>query len=307
MKSSSIPKSPCKGSLLLRSALLANAAFSCFTGLLMALFPAALGAWMGLPKNLSLMPLGIGLLVFAGGLVHIATRQKPVAWHALIASLADFGWVLASLALLLFFSGSMSPNGELTVAAVACVVAIFGTLQVWGIDRMFRIPGSRLHRHCVPVMVDLPKEHMASQICNLGKIHKFSPTLISSNISKGKVGEGTVRTCTDNRGKKWSERCVSFHPVNGYEMEFLCDEPSFPFPARQMRGGWALETVDNGTIVRVWWELEIKPAFLAPLIICLLARQVDNTFVEVINRMAHGFGDRGSTSGNQAKLLPQFC
>jgi hypothetical protein len=70
-------------------------------------------------------------------------------------------------------------------------------------------------------------------------------------------------------------------------MEFLCDEKGFPYPAKEMIGGWDLiKTSETSTEVHVWWELQPKPAFLAPLILPLLGLKADIDFPPLVFRMA---------------------
>jgi len=92
--------------------------------------------FLGLPSSVSLAPLGIGLLGYAGWLLWNARREKIKIVDAWIAVALDMVWVVASCALLLAvrFSG----GGKWVVALVAELVFLFGVLQWFGLRRIGR-------------------------------------------------------------------------------------------------------------------------------------------------------------------------
>ena len=301
----------------LRLVLLGNAFFSTACALLMQINPVLLGDLLGVQAPLIYRLIGVGLLVFAADLVHQASRPRLATWRALYASAGDVLWVLATIVGLLLFPGVLSPIGLVTVSLMATVMLVFGLLQMRGIRIAHRAPERDLNRHCIMVRVDVPAPAMWEVIRRIGDIQRYMPSLKSSQILYGREpGVGAVRHCVDQAGKSWSEECIAFTPGREFTVRFLADEPGFPFPASEMFGGWEVMPEEQGggeregSVVKVWWELTTKPAWLAPLLLPLLAFQADRDFTGIIEAMA---GDaRGEpvsrrATGSGVRLLPLAC
>lgn len=306
--------------LSLRYALLANAAFSTTSALLLMIYPAVVGQWLGLDATMVYQVVGAGLMVFAADLVHQATRRRIATWRALYASVADFTWVLGTLALVAFNPTLFTSQGNALVASVAAVVFCFGAWQFWAIGRAHQLPVAKRgseYRHCIMVEVNAAPELMWRVISDLGGIKNYMPSLKSSLVvGDCESGVGAVRMCEDRSGKRWSEECIEFNNSRSFTVRFLSEAPDFPFPAREMRGGWEVMPSEAGSRVMVWWELIPKQKFLAPIILPILARQVDRDFPAIIRRMAAGTrqGDEAESrqippdrSGVVARLIPEFC
>lgn len=120
----------------LRSALLANAAFSSVCAVLMVFQPERIGALLGFEAALSFRLLGVGLLLFAIDLIHQATRPALARWRAILASTGDFLWVLASAVGLILFANHLSQAGIVAILTVATIVLGFGCWQVLGLSRL---------------------------------------------------------------------------------------------------------------------------------------------------------------------------
>lgn len=297
----------------LRSALLANALFSTISGVLMLAMPTRIGAVLGIDAPVVLQLIGLGLLVFAADLFHQLTRSRMATWRALYASAGDFLWVAATLGGLLLFPDVLSETGLRLVTAVAGIVLLFGTWQLWAIDRAHRV-ASGLHRHCVRVHVPVAADAMWSVVGRIGDIGRYMPSLQVSEILEGKApGVGAVRRCVDQRGTAWSEKCVAFDAGRSFVVRFLTDAPGFPFPARTMVGGWEVTPSGHGCDVQVWWELEAKPRWLAPIFLPFLAFQADRDFTGIIARMAAEAASVDHTipadrrTDVVARLLPHVC
>src|SRR5215469_3851789 len=121
---------------LLRRALQGNAIFSGISGVLTLAMNRTLAEFLGLPSGVSLAPLGIGLLGYAGWLLLNARREKIKIVDAWIAVALDMVWVVASYALL--FAVRFSSGGKWVVALVAELVFLFGVLQWFGLRRVGR-------------------------------------------------------------------------------------------------------------------------------------------------------------------------
>jgi hypothetical protein len=297
----------------LRAALLANAIFSTSCALGMLFAPVWVGDRLGIQIPLVLPLIGVGLVMFAIDLVHQATRPRMATWRALYASLADFLWVLGTIVGAALFAKNLSDSGLLTVSAVAVIVFTFGVWQLWGINRVHRVPESGLYRHCVPVHVNASAIAMWSVVGQLGDIQNYTPALKSSELLDGKApGVGAIRRCVNQAGKAWAEECVTFEPGRRLVVRFLADAPDFPFPAKAMVGGWEVSPSDDGADVMVWWELQPKPAFLAPVLMPILAFQADRDFPNVIQRMADTalLSESRDPIGSKlpvVRLMPTLC
>jgi hypothetical protein len=119
----------------LRQVLLADAALSGATGLLMLLGAGWLAGLLGLPEAL-LRFAGLSLMPYVAYVVYVATRQptsRAAIWSVIAAN--DL-WAAASVALLL--TGWVSPNalGIGFVLFQAAVVAGLGAVQYVGLRRL---------------------------------------------------------------------------------------------------------------------------------------------------------------------------
>lgn len=263
--------------LPLRSVLAANVVFSLSSALFMFLRPELVGEWLGIYAPAVFRAVGVGLAV-------------------------------------LFFPSSLSPTGVTLVLAVAAVVFTFGLWQLWAIGNAHQSGGNGEYRHCIVVETNATVAELWPVVSNLGDIGKYVPSLKRSVVLDGKArGVGVVRTCEDHDGRQWSERCTEFNPGRSFTVRFLSEAPDFPFPARAMRGGWEVAPSAAGSQVMVCWELVPKSRLLAPVILPLLAFQVDHDFPKIIRRMAAsalGEGDEVPLrpgSGVIARLLPISC
>jgi hypothetical protein len=118
----------------LRTALLADAAISGATGLLLAIGAGWLEPLLALPTPLARWA-GLALLPYAGFLLVLA-RSESVARSAVLAVIVGNAlWALASVALVV--SGAIDPNalGTAFVVAQAVVVAAFAEAQLVGLRR----------------------------------------------------------------------------------------------------------------------------------------------------------------------------
>jgi hypothetical protein len=125
---------PFDGSPFLRRTLVADAAISGATGLLMALGAGMLQELLGVPAAL-LRYAGLSLLPFAALVVYLSMRGRlPRAgvWGVILLNVA---WVAASVLLLL--GGWIAPNalGFAFIVGQAVVVAVLAELQYVGLRK----------------------------------------------------------------------------------------------------------------------------------------------------------------------------
>lgn len=121
--------------LFLRRVLLADAAASAATGLLLGLGADLLEPLLGLPAALMRVA-GYALLPFAALVALLATRStipRAGVWAVVAVNAL---WVIDSIGLLL--SGQVSPTaiGQAFVVAQAIVVATFAELEVTAVRRV---------------------------------------------------------------------------------------------------------------------------------------------------------------------------
>jgi hypothetical protein len=121
-------------SSFLRRALLADAAFSGVSALVLTFGAGAFASLFNLPQGL-LLETGLFLIVYAAFVGWLGSRQstlKALVWMVIIGNAA---WTLASIALL--FSGAVSPNvlGMVMVVAQAIATGVFAELQYIGLRK----------------------------------------------------------------------------------------------------------------------------------------------------------------------------
>jgi len=272
----------------LRLALLGNAVFSAMSAVILITFSEKVGILIGTDNYWLLLAIGVGLGIFSVDLFHQASRRRPQTWRALYASLGDASWVAATIVLLAWFPHVINEQGRTLAIAIALIVALFGCLQFWGAGEAHRLNNSQFYRHCVAVRVPVSTTTLWAVISDLSGISKYFPSLRSSFI-RGHIKPevGAIRQCEDQSGKQWAEKCTRFEVGKRIEMEFLCQEDGFPYPAFEMIGGWELlKITETSTEVHIWWELKPKPLFMASLIMPLLGLKADIDFPQLVFRMA---------------------
>jgi len=119
----------------LRLVLRLNAGSSLLTGVLLALGASVLASPMG-ATPLFLRVAGVGLVPFALAVAWLAERPEPPVRLVALVSACDFAWVAASVFVVLAmpFTGL----GKAAVVAIALVVEVFGSLQLYLANRRTR-------------------------------------------------------------------------------------------------------------------------------------------------------------------------
>lgn len=119
----------------LRRAFYGNATFSLVSAAVLILGAGALAAPFGLADPLWLELVGASLVPFGLFVAWLARRPdvpRRLAWGVCVA---DAGWVVASVALLVGWPDLLSDIGRWVVIGVAVVVADFGLLQARALRR----------------------------------------------------------------------------------------------------------------------------------------------------------------------------
>jgi hypothetical protein len=278
----------------LRIALLANAAFSLLSGLLFIAFASAIATRVGhaVPPTL-IGAIGIMLVPFGGLAAWVGTRSHPPTWAALLISVSDLIWVIASAVVVAVAHGNLTSEGTALASGIALAVLAFALGQLRGIARVYRIDGATNGRVrvCIEFQTAGDAATVWRNVADLGGIARFAPMLAKSALrDDAPPGVGALRECIDRGGRQWSERCVHFDPAKReLEVEFLANLPGFPFPFSALRGGWQVQSVADEVAVKIWWDGTLKYPTLASVIPPLLAWQAQRQFAGVVRQMAgHG-------------------
>ena len=113
----------------LKLVLKANALFSTLSGIALIGFNQQLANIMHLNNGKVLLFIGIGLLLFAGSVFWHASRPEPSPQQVRLIIWQDWGWVLASLLIIITGAFGISTMGYVIIGGVALIVADFAILQ----------------------------------------------------------------------------------------------------------------------------------------------------------------------------------
>lgn len=118
---------------LLGRAMMENALFSSLSGITLAIGAPGLDSWLGVDAWV-LQATGVGLMVFAIGLVTSARSLRWLRRGGTMAVSADVLWVIGAVALIAF-TDVLTSAGEITLSVVTAVVAMLGVTQAVGLAR----------------------------------------------------------------------------------------------------------------------------------------------------------------------------
>ncbi len=99
----------------------------------MAVTPVEVTRFIGVDSPLVVRLLGAGLLPYGVILAWLASQPQPSRSLARLCTLADAGWVIGTIVLWMVAPAVLSAQGWSVAAVVACVVAVCGLLQAWGL------------------------------------------------------------------------------------------------------------------------------------------------------------------------------
>jgi hypothetical protein len=130
-------------SRLLRLALIADAAATAATGLLMVVATRVLATWLGIPATL-LWYAGLVLLPYAAIVGYLGTRTTVARVAVWVVIAANLAWALDSV--LLVASGwiDLTMLGYGFVIAQALFVAALAELQYLGLRQSSPVPGTEI-------------------------------------------------------------------------------------------------------------------------------------------------------------------
>ena len=282
---------------LLRTALGANAAFSTASGLALVLAPDSVGEAMGGLPALVLRLVGVGLLAFAAAVVWVRAGAVRRPDRVLAVTVADTAWVIASAALPVL-PVSLSPAGVAIVAGVAAVVALLAVLQLAGLRALGRNRrGSTQARSAFEIerRFVAPPEVVWPVASALGRIGEFYTAL--REVSVEGDGAEAVRTCETHTSERWSEKVAVWdEPGRAYTLRFLSEAPDFPFPCKEMVGGWRVEPDGDGSRVTVWYEYTVRGGWLGDALAPIVASKSGAALRDVLARMDTATSQPGSAA-----------
>jgi len=274
----------------LKTTLLSNAVFSTLSGLTFMVDSQFVANLVGIGAPILYQILGVGLLGFAGYVIWTASRKPINTYDALQISIGDFLWVLATFVVIALAFGSLNSGGIVAMLVVAGIVLAFALLQLKGLRQVYAVPGkSNTHQVCVAIDTPEPAHKMWSVIADMPRIKDYSPHLTEVFLRNNATsGVDTVRQCTDNKGKTWAERCIRYsHEARALDVEFLANEPNFPYPFKTMKGGWeVVPKGSGGSTVNIWFEVTPKYGLAHPIIMALMAKDLGKGFGNIVARMA---------------------
>lgn len=295
-------------SSLLRTALGANALFSAIAGVSLLAYPSEFAQLFGGIGAGWLVALGGGLVIFALDLLHQVSKTKIAGWRALLASVADILWVIGSIVILIVFQDALPPIAQKVIGVVAAFVFLFAFCQLLGLHLLYKVPGKGVYRYCLSVSSPVAASQMWKVIWDLGNIERFSAMVKSSKIENDETPAlGVVRRCEDQKGNFWTEEVIGVDEGKSLTLLFNADDPDFPMPVSEMRGGWFLSPNGSGCEVSVWWEFKLKARFMGPVLVPLFALGMDRDFVDVVTNMAAEATGRRVSSIEGVRLLPRIC
>lgn len=120
----------------LRPVLRLNAASCLAFGALFAAFPDAVSAWLGDPPAPLLRGIGLALVINGAHLWAASRRGHVIRAEVIWFSLGDYLWWLASLGLVASGLWVTTPQGVAATLAVAAVVAVLGTAQLFALGQV---------------------------------------------------------------------------------------------------------------------------------------------------------------------------
>jgi len=120
----------------LRTALLANAGFSSLSGLVFVLWSVNVAGLIGLGSGWPVVFAGLGLFLYAAGLVIIARKPQISPIETIGIIVADLSWVVVSALAIVFFGELIPAIGEWLIAGIALIVLDFALWQAWSLKRL---------------------------------------------------------------------------------------------------------------------------------------------------------------------------
>ncbi len=241
-----------------------NVIFSLFCAYELFFYTDAINAML-LTSPLLLKLLAFGLVLFAGLIAY--NLLKPRLNLSVIISLMDLGWIIVTVLLAIIFRNQLGQGGFELIMGVNGVIAVAMITQYYSTFALLKHPDANASRQYylnLTFQAQAPKAKFWRVLSVLSDIHRYSPGIYSSDVEGG-YGVGAKRvcsTCPDQEGKRWTEEVYKWNEGESFAVKFDDEAEGFPFPLRQLVGGWKVDDAGEGTTVSVWFEFNPAPSRL---------------------------------------------
>jgi len=242
----------------LNLALRLNAVFSMFTGIILALFPQTVATLFGIEIIAPFWLIGIGLMLFSTT-VYVVSRQLPIHLiYVFVIILLDIGWVIGSLAIIVFGLFGISTVGHFAIAGIGLIVLSFAVHQSYALMHIHSTGNSATRKAFrFTRSVNSDRDTVWKVISDLNNYHNIAPNIDETHIVTGE-GEGMVRSCSSN-GNSWSETCTVWEPGRKYSFLIDTSAPDYPYPLQLLQGTWGVNSSSDGKVdIEMLFEFEYK-------------------------------------------------
>lgn len=298
---------PSRSTSSVRLALAFNLVFSASCAATLLLAGPGVGQALGGFPNWFMTALGAGLAGFVMLIAYALARLRIAI--VLLISAMDLVWVVGTLPLLAI-PGLLSTQGAMIVVAVAAAVGLAALLQLRGVKAMLRVEDGEpdMYRHCVVLKSEVDAGALWAVVRKLDSISLYSDALKSSHMVAGDGAEpvpGAVRVCTNSNDQSWSEELISIdEKARSFVLRFCSEADDFPFPFRNMSGGWTVKPQrGGGSTVEVWWRVRPLQDRLGWLLLAVATIALDRDIRAIVAAMESG-GGRGR---RRASALPPLA
>lgn len=300
-----------------RKALLTNAVFSAFAGLICIAAPSHLAAailsggfvFERIQGPLMILDLGIALLLFAGLTLYAARKRHLNLTLIRVISGADLAWAALSLALLIVAPTAFTTSGMVLVGAIATVTLVIGIEQLIGAAITYQGHSKitdRLEDGVMTLSASLPTTATPGRawqvISNMEAYADVADNLSRVEIVDG-AGEGMVRQCADTKGRTWRETCTRWDDGNRFAFSVHTEAPDYPYPIASLSGEWSVEPTATGSTVSMMFKVRPRGGLLNRLAFKMMVGPFAKTCDRLLMRWVAIMEERPS-SRRVAKAVP---
>lgn len=266
----------------LRAGLRANAVFSMVCGLVLLFAGWSLAGPWGVEPKLVLPVLGVAVAAFGVLVSRLAVQPARLMrpW-AVVVVVADFAWVVASIALLAWHP--LTVAGLTAVATAAAAVAALAAWQITGIAEMRDDdPLSDIEIVEATRVITAPPAAVWPLLTDHDLYGRLAPNLSKVEVIS-RTGQPLRRQCTNTTGQAWEESCTVWDDGHRYAVEV--DTTSYPYPISLMRGLWQADPDPAGTRVTMRFAYQATPSLYGGLFVIAFRP----LFTPALNRIFRGW------------------
>jgi ribosome-associated toxin RatA of RatAB toxin-antitoxin module len=265
----------------LKFALTFNAIFSLVTGLLLVTMPDYISQLFGVTHGASFFYLGLSLVLFSIIVLYVSRQRHIHILYALIISLLDLIWVLASLIILILDPLQFKMTGDVIIAAVALIVLSIAIMQLFGIAKVDQVKSDNkvLSFERIVPGNNIKVWNIISDVANY---HRVAPNIDDVQIISGN-GEGMVRQCSQGKSS-WTEECIDWKDGEQFSFKVNTDDPNYPFPLSFLQGTWKVASANNGeSKIELVFEFQYKRKAFNVLLHPLMAPKFKSIAEELLD------------------------